>query len=204
MALQIVYVLTNPAMPGLVKIGKTSIEDVGPRLSQLYTTGVPFPFELAFACKVPNADEVEKALHQAFARDRANPKREFFKIDANAAIVILKLLHVEDATAEVAALPTEIAQDEVEAAATYKKRRPPLNFTEMGIAKGAVLHMVDTDATVTVSSARKVLLDGEETSLTAATTKILGLDYAIQPTPHWTYNSKLLSEIYNETYNEIG
>jgi hypothetical protein len=39
MALQIVYVLTNPAMPGFVKIGKTFIEDVGVRLQQLYTTG---------------------------------------------------------------------------------------------------------------------------------------------------------------------
>ena len=67
MSLQIVYVLTNPAMPGFVKIGKTFIEDVSVRLQQLYTTGVPFPFDLAFACKVPNADEVERALHRAFA-----------------------------------------------------------------------------------------------------------------------------------------
>jgi T5orf172 domain len=50
--LQIVYVLTNPAMPGLVKIGKTYADDVGVRLGQLYTTGVPLPFDLAFACKV--------------------------------------------------------------------------------------------------------------------------------------------------------
>ena len=55
--LQIVYVLTNPAMPGLVKIGKTYADDVGLRLGQLYTTGVPLPFDLGYACKVPNADE---------------------------------------------------------------------------------------------------------------------------------------------------
>lgn len=41
----IVYVLTNPAMPGLTKIGMTTQEEIGPRLSQLYTTGVPLPFE---------------------------------------------------------------------------------------------------------------------------------------------------------------
>jgi len=52
MALQVVYVLTNPAMPNLVKIGMTELQDVNQRLAQLYTTGVPFPFELAFACKV--------------------------------------------------------------------------------------------------------------------------------------------------------
>ena len=42
----IVYVLTNPAMPGIVKIGRTQ-SDLGSRLSQLYSTGVPVPFECA-------------------------------------------------------------------------------------------------------------------------------------------------------------
>ena len=46
MALQIVYVLTNPPMPGFVKIGRTQIEDVSQRLIQLYTTGESFPFDL--------------------------------------------------------------------------------------------------------------------------------------------------------------
>ena len=41
----IVYVLTNPAMPGLVKIGMTDRDDVQRRMSDLYTTGVPLPFE---------------------------------------------------------------------------------------------------------------------------------------------------------------
>ena len=44
----IVYVLTNHAMPGMVKIGKTGRE-VETRLRDLYTTGVPLPFECAYA-----------------------------------------------------------------------------------------------------------------------------------------------------------
>ena len=47
----IVYVLTNPAMPGMVKIGKTGRE-VEARLNDLYTTGVPLPFECAYAGRV--------------------------------------------------------------------------------------------------------------------------------------------------------
>jgi hypothetical protein len=73
MALSIVYVLTNPAMPGLVKIGQTAAEDAAIRIAQLYSTGVPFPFKLEFAAKVSNPDEVESALHRAFAPSRANP-----------------------------------------------------------------------------------------------------------------------------------
>ena len=45
----IVYVLTNPAMPGIVKIGKTSRGSIDARLNELYSTGVPVPFECAFA-----------------------------------------------------------------------------------------------------------------------------------------------------------
>jgi hypothetical protein len=54
-ALQVVCVLTNPGMPGFVKIGKTAQQDVDMRMKQLYTTGVPFPFDCVFACKVPDA-----------------------------------------------------------------------------------------------------------------------------------------------------
>ena len=75
----IVYVLTNPAMPGLVKIGRTGTEEAAVRLTQLYTTGVPFPFKLEFAARVPNAEEVEGALHRAFGPHRVNPRRDFFR-----------------------------------------------------------------------------------------------------------------------------
>ena len=42
-SLSIVYVLTNSAMPGLVKIGYTAQDDANSRIAQLYTTGVPVP-----------------------------------------------------------------------------------------------------------------------------------------------------------------
>jgi hypothetical protein len=47
----IVYILTNPVMPGLVKIGQTTNE-ISNRLNDLNTTGVPLPFECKFACEV--------------------------------------------------------------------------------------------------------------------------------------------------------
>ena len=59
---QIVYVLTNPAMLGLVKIGKTTQLEVEDRMKQLFSTGVPVPFDCAFACQVNDAAEAERAL----------------------------------------------------------------------------------------------------------------------------------------------
>ena len=50
-----VYVLTNPAMPNMVKIGKTT-RDVELRLADLYSTGVPLPLECEYPEKVKNVD----------------------------------------------------------------------------------------------------------------------------------------------------
>ena len=97
---QIVYVLTNPAMPGLVKIGKTSQLETEGRMRQLYGTGVPVPFDCAFACQVKDAHEVERALHFAFGNTRVNPNREFFKIEAERVISVLRLLKVDEVTEE--------------------------------------------------------------------------------------------------------
>ena len=95
-----VYVLTNPAMPDLVKIGKTT-RDVSLRLADLYTTGVPLPFECKYAAKVKDVDKTEKAFHTAFEPSRVNPKREFFNINPEQAIAVLSLMAIEDVTPSV-------------------------------------------------------------------------------------------------------
>src|SRR5208283_3517300 len=96
-----VYVLTNKAMPNLVKIGFTSQADVKKRVDGLYTTEVPFPFKIEWACRIKNAKEAEKALHRAFKHNRVNPSREFFDIEPDQAIEILKLLNAVNIMEEV-------------------------------------------------------------------------------------------------------
>lgn len=203
MALSIVYVLTNSAMPGLVKIGiTTQDDDASKRIAQLYTTGVPVPFRLEFACRVANPAEVESALQTAFAPNRVNPRREFFRIEPEQAIAILNLLHVEDATKEVASQPSDVDPQSLAAAEQLQRsRRPNLNFEEMGIPIGATLTLIDDGTTtLTVVDAKKVKLGEEVLSLSAATKRVLSLDYYVQPSPHWTYGGKTLREIYEETY----
>ena len=77
-----VYVLTNPAMLNIVKIGKTT-RDVELRLADLYSTGIPLPFECEYAAKVKDVDKTEKAFHTAFEPSRVNPKREFYNNRGN-------------------------------------------------------------------------------------------------------------------------
>lgn len=71
----IVYILTNEAMPGLIKIGCTNGE-LASRIGQLYSTGVPLPFELFYACEVSNCSTVESKLHDAFGDHRISKGRE--------------------------------------------------------------------------------------------------------------------------------
>ncbi|QIK53117.1 GIY-YIG nuclease family protein [Dysgonomonas sp. HDW5B] len=201
----IVYVLVNLAMPGLVKIGMTTRNEIDSRLRELYSTGVPLPFECRYACLVEVSDcgKVEKALHKAFYKNRINTSREFFDIDPEQAIAILELLDKREITNEVVEeLANDITlADKVAAENFKKKRRPPLNFREMGIPRGAKLQLIDDqNIEVEVCGDRKILFNGIETSLTAATKELHHIDHALQPTPYWTYKGKSLSDIYNETY----
>jgi len=199
--LGIVYVITNPAMPGLVKIGRTAYEDAKMRMKELFSTGVPMEFQLAYACKVVETEKVEKALHIAFAPNRVHLKREFFQIDPGQAIAILQLLHTEEVTIEVATLtgidgPTTSDGDE-----QFGQRRPNLNFQEMQIPVGSTLDsVVEATANSTVIGPRKVNFQGADMSLTAATRKVLGLPYSVAPGPYWKFNGSLIRDIYNETY----
>ena len=193
----IVYLLTNPCMPGLVKIGMTKQEDLEKRMKELYTTGVPVPFECQFACKI------EKALHTAFDPQRVNKNREFFKINVEQAKAILELFHHTDVTEDVSEeIQNDLTDDDKAASSKAQAKRPPLNFYEMGLQKGDILKWKDDPSiTVTVISDRKVSYNGEEVSISALSAQLKGYKVKhIQPTPHWIFNERLLSEIYDETY----
>lgn len=203
----IVYVLSNPAMPDLIKIGMTTRDNIDERMRELFSTSVPFPFECEYACKVHVSDcnKIEKALHIAFHPYRVNASREFFKILPEQAIAILKLLDKSsDITNEVVAEINDdiTAVDKIAAEKFKKNRRPPLNFREMSIPIGAKLkyNNDEKEVEVAVCSDRKVSYNGEERSLTSVAKELLGLEYNVQPTPYWYYNGKRLQEIYDETY----
>lgn len=69
-------------MPGLYKVGYTMNKPTE-RMLQLYSTGVPLPFELEFAKLVKDPYDKEQTLHKLLERyeERINPKREFFRLD---------------------------------------------------------------------------------------------------------------------------
>jgi hypothetical protein len=74
-----VYILTNPSIPGLVKIGKTT-RSVEQRAAELHQTGVPTPFKVGFCIFTPDCAELELRAHEKFAGVRASDSREFFAV----------------------------------------------------------------------------------------------------------------------------
>ena len=201
----IVYVLTNPAMPGIVKIGKTNRDGPQVRMNELYTTGVPLPFECAIAIDTNDeqAATLEKALHTAFAPYRLNPSREFFEIEPYQAEAILQVWPGEDVTPEVNAESDDLDPSDREAAKRFKRRRSNLNFVEMGVRIGCIIVSEETNEEAEVVGERRVIFRGEEMSLTAATRAVLDLPsdkQGIRPTRHWMFEGRSLKEIYNETY----
>lgn len=78
-----IYCMTNPCMPGLVKVGMTKSPKRLPsiRANELFTTGVPLPFEVALEKLVFNPVTKETSLHNLLSKysERVNSGREFFK-----------------------------------------------------------------------------------------------------------------------------
>ena len=202
----IVYVLTNPCMPGIVKIGMTERSEMDARLRELYTTGVPLPFECKFACKVKKSEcgKIEKALHTAFAPQRVNANREFFSIHPEQAIAILELFQHEDVTNEVSQEIENVLTPEDKAAQEKSRtKRPPINFIDMGLREGDILvYKQDENVTCSVVDKKHVLYKGIVTTLTPITTHLLGKTYSVQSTPYWKIKDtgRDLIDVYDETY----
>jgi hypothetical protein len=82
------YILTNPSLSNMVKIGKTT-RNPRDRINELSAaTGIPTPFVLAFDAYVEDCDKAEAYVHARLEKDgyRVAKNREFFRIDLSTAI----------------------------------------------------------------------------------------------------------------------
>ena len=82
-----VYVLSNRAMPYVLKIG-FSTKDPSLRIQELNTTGLPHPFVVEYDVLVMGPREVEQAVHAELKRH--HEAKEFFRISVAAAISAIR------------------------------------------------------------------------------------------------------------------
>jgi hypothetical protein len=75
-----VYVLKNPYMKGIYKVGMTTRRRLDSRVNEIWmSTGVPAPFEVVYAKRTRNPAKLERDVHIKLQRWRVHEKREFFK-----------------------------------------------------------------------------------------------------------------------------
>ena len=192
---EIVYLLTNPTIPDLVKIGRTT--DLEARLRQLSThSGVPVPFECFFACEVQDSVKVERALHDAFGDHRINPKREFFRLNPDRAVAILELVALKDAAPSI-----EIVEDQVELDALHREqsRRENFRFSMVDVPIGSILKFSkDENYIAHVIDDKRIEFEGAITSTSAAAAVLLHRRgwtlKAAQGPLYWMYDGETLAE----------
>jgi hypothetical protein len=192
---EIIYVLTNEAMPGIVKIGRTS-GNVQERMRSLFSTSLPLPFECAYAAEVGDSALVERTLHALFSDHRISPNREFFRLTSEKVIIALRLAQHTDVTPSTGVYESP---EQEQAVVLARERRGRINLAAIGIMPGTVLTCSrDENVTATVLDDSRVNFDGESMSLSGAALKaVQALGYqwrAVSGSDVWMFDGETLDE----------
>ena len=194
-----IYVLTNEAMPGYIKIGRTSTS-VEQRMRELDKTSTPLPFQCYYAARVDDDQKLERTLHAAFGDHRVRSSREFFRLDPYKARVVIELLALEDVTPR-----GDVFEDAESEAAVQKatKTSGRYSFVENGIPIGATLQYVsDRSVTCTVYDDNTVTFASQVLSLSRAAvlanSQRGGTATALSGTISWLYENETLASIREE------
>ena len=193
----IVYCLTNPAMPDLVKIGRTT--NIEQRLRSLDTTSVPVPFECVVAMEVDDDAETEQLLHDVFSDHRVRSNREFFEVSAARVEAALRLTRGRDVTPHDDVVVDEEARRALEQA---RVRRGRFNFDMVGIPAGTEIYFrpEPTDATpitAQVYSNNRIFFEDAVTTLSRAAGDVLerrGMARSVAGPEYWYYEGESLGD----------
>ncbi len=194
----IVYVLTNDAMPGIVKIGITE-DSVEARIKSLDNTSLPLPFRFYFAIESKRYKEIEKLAHDTFSAFRIRENREFFKMDPERAVSALKISgdkEIKIANKMIDEAGAEIEDKIVPAKRTGKR----FSFASINVPVGTELTFTrNEDIKCTVIPDDKVEYKGNKYSLSGLADKLLrelGYDWkSVQGSNFFEYNGKTLYQI---------
>lgn len=219
MARGIIYILTNDAMPGYIKIGRTD-KTVEQRMKQLDKTGVPLPFRCHFAVRVDNYEENEAYAHRIFAGSRVRSNREFFRVAPEDAVALLEVLAKGFKGEEIKTDNTMfgedgVVKDEDIQISSDKKGKKQYDFAAVGIKPGATLEFARTLKNGTVlkctvndsTHKKKVSFNGTDYSLSELARKIMKEHFATNWKQYrgpdfFKYKGEILTERKNRMLGE--
>jgi hypothetical protein len=139
---------------------------------------------------------VEKQIHDGFDDFRVNPKREFFRVDPERIVSILKMVMIEDVTPKEDIVEDEIDQRSLD---KEKKVRSRFNFDMINVPVGSVLSFVkDPNITSIVVDKHRIEFEDEIHSLSSSTLKLvhrMGYTWKQVSGPtYWMYEGETLNE----------
>ena len=192
----IVYILTNQAMPDLIKIGIT--DNLVRRMRELDKTGTPLPFECYYAVEINDKSKIrfiEKKIHESFDDKRIRQNREFFSVTPQQAKAFLEVIEAMGGK-NVTPIDdiVETPQDKL-ALDNARKKRKRFNFSMIDLQPGTILEFAkDNTITCEVHDETKVKFRDATTSLSDAADIVLremGYDWeGVRGTIWWHYEGK--------------
>lgn len=195
MAKGYIYIMTNPALKNMVKIGYST--DVEKRRQDLsHSTSIPDDYQI-YATYETEGKLEDKKLHHLIDKlnpdIRYNPKKEFYIMSPEDAYDLLEAIEYISGT--TGKLKRHKNND-----SNTTTKKPQINFAKCGIPIGAELVFIeDTNIKVTVVSEKKVEYKGEEISLSTLAQELKHLKSKPQGTAFFMYNGRPLIDIANET-----
>jgi len=191
---EIVYVMTNEAMPGIVKIGRTG--NIEQRIRELDTTALPLPYECHYAAQVDNSIATEKILHALFSEYRVRANREFFRLQPEKVVIALRLAPHTDATPKHGVFESK---EEEQAVILARARRGRIDLNAINVPVGAQLSFSrDDKIKCTVLPENRVDYLGKSMSLSRSALTILqGMGNAtstVSGSAMWMYSDETLEE----------
>jgi len=81
-----VYIMSNPVLPEILKIGFTSGDPEARRAELSRSTSIPEPFKIEDGLRCAQGRKVEREVHKALSDCRVNDRREFFRCSVGEAM----------------------------------------------------------------------------------------------------------------------
>ena len=207
-----IYILSNPALEGFVKIGYASDGNLASRLGNL-NTAVPYRFRVCALYEtdsdVPSdkiihalIDAIDPELHVSATDETGRPyTSEFYKMSPEDACALLKYIAKVSGTESRLTInpltPQErCAEEDAEGAREQlRNRKGNLRFSLIGLKPGdEVRFKNDQTICATVCDDTHVSYEGEEYSLSKLAQKLFDTDGSLRGPAYFTYDGELLTE----------
>jgi len=199
----VIYILTNPSFPDLVKIGYAN--DVNERLKSLNRSeAIPYPFQIYATYKVNSylsdvklhsiIDKLNPSLRTRYNENGRNRVREFYVMAPEDAYAILEALaEIHDCTDNLTRY-TSVETKKIKKSTSQKA--PAYSFFDCNINIGEQIEYIDDPSIIaTVVSKNEVEYEGIKMSMTALARKLRGKSYQEQGPKYFKYKGENLIDL---------